>query len=291
MRATGLAGLILAGACAFAAAAAPRDQPVRGGQTARLRIEVTQGGATPRSLILDLNVVSEETAPINMLADGGLTAGQQQAWDHRNQVLTESAPDPDEYARVWANFAAACDPAPRGPACVDATAQVGALQARLDAVAGQAEAKLTTGPAMDVDNHRFQKWGGDIDGGCGTGVARLGARSVELTHAAGQGADAKRLGICLTELVLDRRTGRAFVKFNPLVLAPTGEDGAFDLAALQRTAPNVHLEPGGHIGSPPHLILRELQPVGDLAAFTAAGRLPPRSGAPLEVRIQFQRTS
>jgi hypothetical protein len=278
------------GVCTTPAAAAPVDSAAQAGLSGRLRIEVTQAGPVGRSLTLDFPLTSEPSGPSNPLAAEGLTEGQQAAWDHRNRTLTENMIDPEEMTRVWTNFAKSCDPAPESAACARARGEVEALEARSIAANARAEAQLASGPAMDADSHRFQKWGGNPDRGCGTVVSRVGAKAHRLAHSAGDALTAEAVNICSSQLVLDRRTGRAFLKINPLIyFAPGDRVGTFDLEALARTSSNVIVEPGGRLGSPPHAVLRELQVIGSLDAFTASARLPARTGAPLHVKIEFRK--
>jgi hypothetical protein len=197
--------------------------------------------------------------------------------------------DPDEMTRIWTDFAKACDPAPESAACAAAKEEVNALQARTSAANARAEAQLASGPSMEAESHRFQKWGGNPDNGCGIVVSRIGPKAHRLAHAAGDELTADAVNICSSQLVLDRRTGRAFLKINPLIyFAPGDRVGTFNLDHLQRKAPDIVVEPGGALGIPPHAILRELRIAGSLDAFSASARLPAKTGAPLEVKIEFR---
>lgn len=282
--------LVAASLWTTAASAAPIESAIPHGHIGQLRVEVSQAGHVVRSLVLHLPLTSEPSGPTNLLAEQHLTAGQQAAWDHRNRTITENMIDPDEMTRIWTGFAKSCDPAPESAACAAAKEEVDALQARTSRANARAEAQLASGPAMDADSNRFQKWGGNPERGCGTAVSRIGPKVHRLVHAAGDELTLDAVNICSSQLVLDRRTGRAFLKISPLIyVAPGDRMGTFNLDHLQRKASNIEVEPGGPIGSPPHAILRELRIEGSLDAFTASARLPAKTGAPLEVKIDFHR--
>lgn len=287
----GLHGLCLLAAAVWTSeiSAAPVDAAFPAGLSGRLRIEVTQVGSVPRSLVLDLPVTSESSSAVNPLSALVVTEGQQAAWDHRNQTIMENMISPEEMTRVWSGFAKACDPAPASVACAKAKAEIEALEAKTSAANTRAEAQLAAGPAMDADNNRFQKWGGNPDRGCGIVVSRIGSKVHRLSHSAGDALSVEAVSICSSELVLDIRTGHAFLKISPLIyFAPGDRSGTFDLEQLQRTAPNIVVEPGGPIGSPPQAIIRELQVTGSLQDFAASARLPSKTGAPLQVRFEFR---
>jgi hypothetical protein len=121
-------------------------------------------------------------------------------------------------------------------------------------------------------------------------VSRVGPKAHRLANAAGDDLTPEAVNICSSQLVLDRRTGSVFLKIDPLIyVAPGDRAGTFDLDHLQRRAPSIVVEPGGALGTPPHAILRELRIEGSLDAFSASARLPAKTGAPLEVKIEFRK--
>ncbi|KQY89834.1 hypothetical protein [Brevundimonas sp. Root1423] len=274
---------LLSGAPSNASAAELGADP--GGRRATLRLEASRAGG--RSLILQMNVISQPTTLLNLL-DPTPTDAQRDAQQHQARVFETHAVDMEQYGRLAEAFGDACVADENSSACATAKARFDAFNANAERLREQGEAALAAGPQGDVDDHRFQMWGGDADRGCGIATIVEPSGSTSLTHQAGQGAEAAGFDICWSELVLDRKTGEAFLKIDPMShLLPGGRLAPFNLEALERSGPDFKVDPGGNF-SRPHAILRRLQPTGGADAFTAEGRLPARDGSPIIVRLEFR---
>lgn len=258
-----------------------------GGRRATLRIEASRAGGGERSLVLEMNVVSQPTTLVNLL-DPVATDAQREAQAHQAAVFESHTVDMEEYGRLVAAFGDICVADEHSAACAAAKARLEAFNATTEGLRERGEAALAQGPRMDADDHRFQLWAGDADRGCGVAtIVDPGGRTV-LTHEAGQGGESAGFAICWSELVVDRRTGQVSLKIDPMShLLPGGRLAPFELEALEQNGPDFKVEPAGGF-SRPHAILRRLTPAGDPTAFTAEGRLPGREGSPVVVRLEFR---
>lgn len=197
----------------LACAAAPQESPLPAGMKGRLQlsIEVANGNKLERSMRMELNMVSTETAPAHLLIDPlDEDARRQQAHlDKAGSVLADKManrkPDPDLSADLDS-----CEKNQAGARCVRA----------LRALQEQHDSMQALGAGFDAapewtSQHRYQGWGSDFAKGCGTVVAQIhGAKPVQLRLPIDDSEEA-RIFTCGTTFAIDRRARTAVLSIKP----------------------------------------------------------------------------
>jgi len=260
----------------------PLGSSTPSGQKARLIVEVTQAGDVARSLRLEMSLIPEAPTAYNLLA-GDMAADGAASQAYEMQLNARYAPDIGEMGRLAAAVRQECRTAPTSAACSAAKREYGAADARNSAMAERAKRAIANAPSLNA--HRFQRWIGDLKGGCGRAVSRVGKSERTIAAAPGVAIDAPGFPVCLTELVIDRDAGKAFLLLKPYSYVMAGQEfGTFNLTGIVNSSA-VQADRGW--AGPSSVILRDLNIDGSSTSFAATGTIPYTRGAPARVALRF----